>query len=242
MDWHATASVALGYFVLGLSGFGSALIMVPLLAWHQPLAVVVPLVLTLDLPMSAWTTWLNRQSARWDELWRLLPGMLLGMALGVWLASHSHSRWPLVVLGVYVMVIGVRALHRTLSPARPQPMLSARWATLYGLGVGLVEGLFATAGPVVAAWLTRRFDDTAQLRASIPMVMTVAALMAMVGMGVEGRYDDGQILRQASTLLLPGLLAVWLGHRLSHRVPEARMRLLIHILLVASGAMLLWRA
>ena len=44
------AVVFVGNFVLGIAGFGSALIIVPLLAWDWPLAVVVPLVLLIDVP------------------------------------------------------------------------------------------------------------------------------------------------------------------------------------------------
>ena len=50
----ALAAVLVGYVVLGLSGFGSALVIVPLLAWRWPLTLVVPLVLLLDAPAAAW--------------------------------------------------------------------------------------------------------------------------------------------------------------------------------------------
>lgn len=49
-------------------------------------------------------------------------------------------------------------------------------ALVYGGGIGSVEILFGTAGPVVVAWLTRRLPDPHQVRASIPMVMAVAVL------------------------------------------------------------------
>lgn len=38
-----------GYVVLGLTGFGSALVIVPLLTWQWPLSHVVALTLLLDL-------------------------------------------------------------------------------------------------------------------------------------------------------------------------------------------------
>ena len=40
--------VALAYVVLGLTGFASSLIAVPLLAWRWPLAELVPLALVMD--------------------------------------------------------------------------------------------------------------------------------------------------------------------------------------------------
>ena len=40
-EWLSVAVVLLGYTVLGLTGFGSALVIVPLLAWQWPLPEVV---------------------------------------------------------------------------------------------------------------------------------------------------------------------------------------------------------
>ena len=47
-DIYPLLVVALGFGVLGITGFGSALISVPLLAWVWPLHQVVPLVLSID--------------------------------------------------------------------------------------------------------------------------------------------------------------------------------------------------
>ena len=52
-------AVFVGYTVLGLTGFGSALVVVPLLAWQWPLPEVVALTLMLDLPASLMHSGLN---------------------------------------------------------------------------------------------------------------------------------------------------------------------------------------
>ena len=52
-DWLYPAIVlGLGYLVLGITGFGSALVTVPLLAWIWPLPEVVVLAILLDIPAS----------------------------------------------------------------------------------------------------------------------------------------------------------------------------------------------
>ena len=136
----ALIAVIAGYTVLGLTGFGSALVIVPLLAWQWPLPEVVALTLMLDLPASLMHSGLNWRRVRWLELRRLLPGMVVGTLLGLWLTHHLSSRWPLLALGVYVAVVGLRALragqaHKPVAP---------RWALAYGLGTGIVEMLFGT--------------------------------------------------------------------------------------------------
>ena len=234
----AVPTVLIGYLVLGLTGFGSALVIVPLLSWRWPLADVVALVLLLDLPASLMHSGLNWRQVQWAQLRRLLPGMVLGTGLGLWLTHHLHSRWPLLALGLYVAVVGLRAL-RAGSPPSP---LAPRWGLLYGTGIGAVEMLFGTAGPVVVAWLARRLPDARQVRASIPMVMSVAVLTVLVGMASDGRLSQPQLWQRWGLLIVPALLAVGAGHRLAHRVPVARLRQSICALLVLSGSVLALKA
>ena len=238
----AVLATGLGYTVLGLTGFGSALIIVPVLAWQWPLALVVPMVLLLDLPASLFHAGLNRRLVQWQEILRLLPGMALGMALGLWLSSRLSPHWPMLLLGLYVVWVGLRALWQARHPGVVPPERPAAWAHVFGLAIGTVEGLFGTAGPLVVAWLTGRLHDPLQLRATTPIVMTSAVLIVLGGMALEGRFNEGPILWRALGLLPVALGSVWLGHRLAHRIPAQRLRLLICALLVASGSTLAVRA
>ena len=238
-EWlPALLVVVLGYTVLGLTGFGSALVIVPLLAWQWPLPEAVTLALMLDLPASLMHSGLNWRQVQWAELRRLLPGMLLGTLAGLWLSHQLDSRWPLLALGVYVAVVGLRALR----PGKSFEPLHPRWAVAYGTGVGVVEVMFGTAGPVVVAWLARRLPDPHQVRATIPMVMSVAVLVVLAGMAWDGRMSQPQLWQRWGMLILPALAGVWLGHRLAYRVPVARLRQIICLLLVVSGSMLAAKA
>jgi len=102
--------------------------------------------------------------------------------------------------------------------------------------------LFGTAGPVVVAWLTRRLPDPHQVRATIPMVMAVAVLTVLGGMALDGRLSQPVLWQRWLLLIVPALAGVWLGHRLAHRVPVARLRQTICALLVVSGSVLATKA
>lgn len=231
--------VLLGYTVLGLTGFGSALVIVPLLAWQWPLPEVVALTLLMDVPASAFHSGLNWRQVQWRELGRLVPGLVVGALAGLWLLPHLQARWPLLLLGLYVAGVGVNALR----PAAQRTGLSAPiWAYPVGTAIGMVEMLFGTAGPLVVAWLSRRVADVQHMRASTPMIITVAASTVLAGMGWEGRLGSDLIWQRWLVLIVVALTGVWLGHRLAHRVPVARLRQIICALLVVSGLMLALRA
>ncbi len=237
--WMPMGVVLLGYSVLGLTGFGSALVIVPLLAWHWPLPEVVALTLLMDVPASAFHSGLNWRQVQWRELRRLLPGLVAGTVLGLWLLPHLNARWPLLLLGLYVAGVGVNALR----PASARTELPAPlWAHPVGTAIGLVEMLFGTAGPLVVAWLSRRVADVQQMRASTPMIITVAASTVLVGMAWDGRLGSALLWQRWAVLIGVALTGVWLGHRVAHRVPVTRLRQIICGLLVVSGLMLALRA
>jgi uncharacterized membrane protein YfcA len=98
--------------------------------------------------------------------------------------------------------------------------------------------LFGTAGPLVVAWLSRRVPDVQKLRASTPMIITVAASTVLTGMALEGRLNNPVLWSRWSVLIGVALVGVGLGHRLAGRLPVARLRQIICALLVLSGGLL----
>lgn len=236
---YPAAVVLLGYVVLGITGFGSALVIVPLLAWRWPLAEVVPLVLMLDVPASLLLGGLNLRHVNVAELRRLLPGMVVGALVGLWLSSHLDSRWPLLALGLYVAAVGAQAL-RSAPPQRRQ--LAAPWSHAAGGAIGLVEMLFGTAGPLVVAWLARRLPDVLALRASTPVVITVSACSVLLTMGTSGRLSHADLWQRWLVLLAVAAVGVVLGHHGARRVSPEVLRKLICALLVISGLTLVAHA
>jgi uncharacterized membrane protein YfcA len=232
---YAAAVVLLGYLVLGVTGFGSALVIVPLLALRWPLVEVVPLVLLMDLVASALMGRMNFRQVAWRELRSLVPGMLLGCALGLLLSRYLTSLWPLLFLGGYVVWVG----WRTLGGPPPATSLSTWLGGIYGLGVGVVQMSFGTAGPLVLAWLARRGVRADAMRASTPVAMLGVALMVLMVMGWQGRLNDALLWQRLLVLLPLGLVAVVLGHRAAGRLPMPQLRVAMALLLAASGLLLM---
>ena len=235
-EWlYPMAVILLGYVVLGITGFGSSLVMVPLLVRQWPLAETVALAILLDIPASLLHGGLNLRQVRWPELSRLLPGMALGSALGLWLLGGLDKRWLMLALGAYVVMVAVRGL-------RPRPQFQAahaHWAHLAGTLVGLIEVLFATAGPLVVAWLQRRMDDVQALRATVPVVMALAGSVALAVLLSSGVMDSAALLPRWLLGLPLSIAGVVLGNRLATRIPPTVMKRLMAVLLCVSGLSLM---
>lgn len=225
-----------GYLVLGITGFGSALVVVPLLAKQWPLPEVVALAILLDIPASILHGGLNLKQVQWAELRQLLPGMAIGTLVGLWLLGALDRRWPLFFLGLYVVFVGIRALL----PRHQAPGPTARgWAYFAGTLIGVIEVMFATAGPAVVAWLQRRADNVGAVRATVPVVMVLAGSIAVGVLFGTGKIDPSVIGPRWLLGVPIALSAVALGNRVAGRIPIWFMRRILAVLLTISGLSLM---
>jgi uncharacterized protein len=96
------------YFIRGITGFGSALISVPLLALSQPLQFAVPLVLALDFTASLVLGGTNSKKANWEEIKILLPFGMVGACIGAYALLTLPTTPVLLTLGAFTMFFGFR--------------------------------------------------------------------------------------------------------------------------------------
>ena len=100
--------VTSAYFIRGITGFGSGLIAVPLLALSFPLKFAVPLILALDFTAALVLGGANRKQADWSEIKLLLPAGIAGGVVGV-LALLKLPATPILVgLAAFTMFFGFR--------------------------------------------------------------------------------------------------------------------------------------
>lgn len=243
LDWggpwlYAAISIFAGYVILGVAGFGSALIIMPLLAWYWPLKFIVPLILLIDIPASLLHTGLNVKKVAWREMPGLVPTALIGAVAGVMLLQHVNGFLLMGGLGAYVLVTGWRALRRKGAPQGAGK--GRRWVA--GGIIGMVESMFGAAGPLVLAWLTRRIPDIHKLRATLPAAILIFASIALLGTFLAGGLSDSVLWRSFGALLPVALLGVAAGHRVARHAPGPLLRRGVNSLMVVSGVVLLHRA
>lgn len=229
--------VFVGFFILGIAGFGSALIIVPLLAWNWPLKFVVPLVLLMDVPAALFHTGLNFRQVAWKELPPLLPSILMGSLVGLVFINLSPGLWPMILLGLYILWVGVQGLRaQTMAISNPS------WARhFFGFMMGWVETMFGTAGPVVLAWFSVRLSDPYLVRATMPMALVGISGIAILMLLVSGSLSDPTLWTVLMYLLPIALTGVWLGHRLAVKLKSDLFRPVIYVFLCLSGLILCTR-
>ena len=234
----AAAIVTLGYAVYGLTGFGSAIVAMPLLALFFPLRFAVPMMLVFDLFAGLLLGLKSRQHLSKAELLQLLPIVAVGMLAGVTLLVRAPERWLLIGLSAFVIAYAAWSL---LSRVVPTPV-SRRWAFPAGLIGGAFTALYGTGGPIYTIYLARRLPDKAQLRATIGVLIFGTALIRLVLFTGSGFYTQAGLLPLAFALLPCALIGYGLGSRLHARMSTQRAMQAVWGLLIVGGASLLLRA
>ena len=79
------------YTIKGLSGFGSGLIAIPLLAFLLPLTSVVPILGLLSYSGTIMQSMQLRKQVSWRDMLPLLPFSIMGIAIAVWLLVNINE-------------------------------------------------------------------------------------------------------------------------------------------------------
>ena len=225
------------YFIRGITGFGSGLISVPLLALIIPLQTVVPLIIVLDFSASLLMSRNARADVRWQEIIPLLPTSLIGIIIGVTLLV-SLPREPLLTgLALFVILFGLRYLLNI----HGDRLVSKIWSIPAGLIGGLIGALFGTGGPPYVIYLTHRISEKSQLRATFSglfMVDGSIRVITFIIMGLLGISLLPLIILSAPVMML----ALYLGSRIHIGISNRQMLMLVGTLLLISGGSLLVKA
>jgi len=234
----AALIVLLAYVIRGITGFGSGLIAVPLLAHILPLTFAVPMILITDVSASLVLGTHTRKHIRWDEIRSLLPFSALGIVIGANLLINLPKSPLLAILGAFVLAFGVRSalnLHGTRRIARG-------WAAPAGLMGGMVGALFGTGGPPYMIYLNHRLRDKGELRATFSGLFFVEGGLRVITFLIAGLLLQTELLAAILAALPLVALGLFLGHRVHIGISHAQMQRLLGVLLLASGASLLLRS
>jgi uncharacterized membrane protein YfcA len=231
----AALIVIMAYTVYGLTGFGASITGMPLLVLLVPLQLALPMMLIFDLLAGLMVGLRNRRSADLRELMRLMPYLVVGMALGVTVLVNAPEAVLLLVLGIFILSYSAWSLI-----ARPSDKLIATgWSPAFGIGGGMFTALFGTGGPIYTVYLSRRVRDKVKLRATISLVILIAGSIRLAFFSSVGFFSQSNLLQLILLMLPCSLLGLFIGSHLHQRMPANRARQAVWLILVLGGVSLI---
>jgi len=233
------AVVLIGLAKGGFSGLGALGTPLMALGMDDPVraaAILLPILIAQDVVGVA----AFRKSWDGSVLVAMLPGAVVGIALGYLLAAKVSSAAVMAVLGAVTILFGAYRLWIERGGNIAASSGSPPWVGgLFGIATGFTSQIAHAGGPPFQMWVMpkRLSRDT--------FVGTSAIFFAIVNwIKVPAYVALGEFTREnmiATAVMLPvAVLSSLAGVKLVRRVSMERFYTIIYVLMVVAGAKLLW--
>ncbi len=214
-------------FTQGVTGFGSALVAVPLLCLFLPLQVVVPLTILNGVVITVYLS-----CRMWPHIDRrkVLP-LALGCVPGILLGSWSLKSLDQELLRAGLGLLLVAYALFSLAGRRPFCHLSARWGLAAGFATGLIGAALSAGGPPAIVYTTMTGWSKDDIKATLSGFFTFTGASIALAHWFVG-LTTGEVVR-CWLVALPAVLGgVALGARVYERIDGRRyLRLVLWFLL-----------
>ena len=233
------AAAFAGSVIFGITGFGAALVTVPLATHFVPLPFALALYVLMDLANAFRIGFENPKHAVKREWTRMIPTILLGTVAGVTLLVNLPRGAATLALGVFVTLF---ALYSLASSAESHRIVSPRWAYLAGFAGGITSTLFGAGGPPYAMYLSHRGLAKEQYRATMGFATLTSISLRTIAFFATGILLDAKVWLYALVVVPAGLAGIWAAGHLFRRISRKTLMRVVACMLLASGASLILRS
>jgi len=224
--------------VFGLTGFGSALVTIPLATHFVPLQFALALFALADLASALRVGLENPRSAVRAEWTRLVPMILVGTALGVTLLVNMPRAAGMLALGAFVIGYALYSLLRRESPR----IVAPGWAWVAGLAGGVTSTLFGAGGPPYAIYLSQRGLSKEQFRATMGFATMTSISLRVAAFLLTGLLLDPRVWLVAIAVVPAAQLGIVAAQRMFLRISREQLLRAVALVLLATGGTLVARA
>ena len=229
--------IIVAYTVFGLSGFGSTVISVPILAHFLPVSFLVPLMVLLDMTSATIIGTAGREQVAVGELKRIIPFMFAGFVVGTFALVKVPDDYLRPALAVFTIVIGANSI---LNP-RIRKRISPWWCVPTGVVGGSVATVFGAGGPIYATYLSGRLQDKTEIRSTMSALISISAITRAILYAIAGLLLHLAVLAGGLALAPFVFIGLKIGHRIHVGLTQEQMRRVVGAIVVVTGTLLLFK-
>jgi uncharacterized protein len=226
--------VFLAIFTQSLTGFGLALISMPLLTAALGLQTAAPLVALVGMLAELALLVYYRQALSLTVVWRLALASLVGVPIGLLALRHLEERAALTILGLVVAGYALYALLNLRLPALQRTV----WAYIAGFLAGVLGGAYNTSGPPVIIFGHSQGWPPAGFKANLQGFFLFNGVIILAAHFLAGNVTETVWSHLLVSLPAVGL-GLWAGLKLDRRLKPEAFRRLVLVALLALGIRLL---
>jgi len=223
------------YTFVGIcAGFGGALTTMPLVTLLIPLKMAAPMSVIVGTATALYATWLSRKETNWKSALVLILFSFAGIPVGIYALSSLPDHIMKVGLGSFLILYSFYSLF-----IPRLPVYDKNWIAMpIGVIAGALGSAFSTNGPPVVIYGMLRNLGPAAFRGTLNAFFTANNIAIIGGLTTSGILTLSTIklvLFCIPTMILGSLVGQYVHKRISVNV----FRVMVFLLLIASGAMLI---
>ena len=231
-------SLAGASLIMGLTGFGFAIVAISLVSFVWPVKQIVPFLFVYNVAIN-----LTLMVQLWPHvrLRRVAP-QVIGFVPGALAGLYGLYRLPDTVLKLVIgLVLAGFALWSLLTSARKKDPLHWGWHALAGATSGVLGGAVYMAGPPVIILNTLTHKERFAFKADLQTFFLISNFYLLIAYSALDLFT-WPLLRMNLYLAPFMLLGLWAGTRLCRSISDARFQNIAYGLLLIMGALLIARA
>lgn len=224
-------------FIQGLSGFGSILLSLPLLAIFLNIKIVIPLTALFGLSMTIILLIQLWRHLEWKKIYPLLIGALPGIPVGVLFLKELDKGTIQWILGIILITYSIYGLFS--KPAHRK--IKEGYAYFFGFLGGCLGGALSASGPPVIIYTSSQSWRKDKIKSTLQGFFLFSGLVIVFFQVISG-LTTMTVLRFYAVALPALILGTFVGSQLYGTIKDEDYRKVILILLAFLGSFMIYKA
>lgn len=222
------AVIFAAYVVEGLTGFGGAVVALPFLSLLLGLNNAVTLILMVSSLFGVYVLLKKRRDVDWKQYAKMIVFMAFGLPAGILLGQYLPQNILKLALGIFTLLAGARGLW--LRTEKKTPMFLMR---LCLVGGGILQGAFATGGPLVIVYAKAMIPEKEKFRATLICIWFTLNIVLLITRWQTKQF--GNVENVIGFGLIAWAAGILVGSHICSKVNKAQFEKIVYWILFAAG-------
>ena len=235
--WFALGWLLAG-FVNGITGFGAAMVAMPLATQGMDITLAVPACSLMVWVVSLEQGWRYKGHTDWRRIRPVLIGAFPGALVGFFVLRHLPPQHLKLALGIFLLAYACWGLFLEDGKVR---VVAAIWGYAAGLLSTMFGSAFSFNGPPLAVYASLSGWGKIVSKAGLAMTFIVTSSLMVLAQACAGAHNG--ITLAAMLIGAPAaIFGSWLGFLASRTMGDTTYRKLFFGFIACVGLNFLWQA
>lgn len=226
--------VLLTNLIQGITGFAGTVLAMPFTILLYGIDVAKPSLAILTLLACLMIAIRGYRDIVWREFFKMMGFMFVGVVAGESLYLYLQADVLLRIFAVFIILVALSGLLKKREYEYPEFLLDG-----IVLLAGLVHGMFVSGGPLLIIYAVKKLPEKQNFRTTLSMIWVALNLYLVIKQTAAGLMTASTVTITAWSI--PALIiGVYLGNRLAEKMSQELFLKLTWLLLLISGAGLLF--